>query len=190
MELHLDGLLPNEFSQWAVPAGSVESDHRAYDRLRKRLQGFRCPGNIGHPPAHREHSDDWTQPDMEQYGSVPNLQENLAGGGSEFHPLLSGFARRKYVRILHARSRTWQVSPVGPSRFYCGPQFPNRCDVISSHKPHPHFVGTFSVLRLRYFGITTTSSFGMASSVALSMPRCARTRSGGRWVSHSESARS
>jgi hypothetical protein len=50
MELHLDGLLPNEFSQWAVPAGSVESDHRAYDRLRKRLQGtlgIRLPtGNI------------------------------------------------------------------------------------------------------------------------------------------------
>src|SRR5580692_2984433 len=31
----------------------------------------------------------------------------------------------------------------------------------------------------RYLGITTTSSFGMASSVDLSMPRCARTSSGG-----------
>jgi hypothetical protein len=42
-----------------------------------------------------------------------------------------------------------------------------------------------------YFsGITTTSSLGMMSSVALSIPRWAITRSGGVWVSHSDKARS
>ena len=42
-----------------------------------------------------------------------------------------------------------------------------------------------------YFsGITTTSSLGMTSSVALSIPRWAITRSGGVWVSHSDKARS
>jgi hypothetical protein len=41
-----------------------------------------------------------------------------------------------------------------------------------------------------YSGMITGSSLGIASRVALSIPRCAITNSDGVWVSHSESARS
>jgi hypothetical protein len=50
--------------------------------------------------------------------------------------------------------------------------------------------GAFRLRSLIYFGITTTSSFGRASSVALSMRRWAITSSGGVCASHSESERS
>src|SRR5258705_10805630 len=48
----------------------------------------------------------------------------------------------------------------------------------------------FNGYHIHYPGMMTTSSFGIASNVALSMRRCAMTSSGGVWASHSDSERS
>jgi hypothetical protein len=91
----------------------------------------------------------------------------------------------------------WWVSSIGESlsllknsRFVSGYRF---SDTISRSKSDPSrgWESEFeSINLLPYFGITARFSLGIASSVALSIPRWASTSSDGVWVSHSESERS